>query len=185
MKKAGKKFKFESGITMKTIKRGLAAILAGCLLTGALAACGGDDKEGSDSSSGTGLASVPPPVATAAPTPASTAKAAKVTADVLNVRKSASTDSDILGTVSENDILALLSDTPQNNWYSVQYEGGPAYVSAEFVTVIDITTEQYQQLMTVSPTATPSAEATLAPNGTPDPAGTPAPTPAGSDEDGE
>jgi hypothetical protein len=185
MKKVGRKFRFETKVTMKTLKRGLAAILAGCLLTGTLAACGGDDKEGSSTASGAGLASVPPPVATAAPTPASTAKAVKVTADVLNVRKSASTDSDVLGTVSEDDRMALLSDTPQNGWYNVQYEGGPAYVSAEFVTVIDITTEQYQQLMTVTATPTPAPNATAEPNGSPAPADGASPAPAGSDEDGE
>lgn len=185
MKHLGKKLGLESKITLRTVTRGLAAVLAGCLLAGTLAACGGEDQENSSSSGGAGLASVPAPVATAAPTPASTAKAVKVTADVLNVRKSASTEGDILGTVSENDILALLSDTPQNNWYSVQYEGGPAFVSAEFATVIDITAEQYQQLMTASPTATPEAAATADPNGSPAPAGSPAPTPVGSDEDGE
>ena len=162
MKKVGRKFRFETKVTMKTLKRGLAAILAGCLLTGTLAACGGDDKEGSSTASGAGLASVPPPVATAAPTPASTAKAVKVTADVLNVRKSASTDSDVLGTVSEDDRMALLSDTPQNGWYNVQYEG-----------------------MTVTATPTPAPNATAEPNGSPAPADGASPAPAGSDEDGE
>lgn len=184
MKEVGRKHRVETRMTMKTIRRGFAAILAGCLLVGTLAACGGDEKDNS-SSSGTGLASVPAPLATAAPTPASTAKAVKVTADVLNVRKSASTDSDVLGTVSEDDRLALLSDTPQNGWYNVQYEGGPAYVSAEYVTVIDITTEQYQQLMTVTATPTPEASATAEPNGSPNPAGSATPAPVGSDEDGE
>lgn len=169
--------------TGKTVRRGLAALLAGCLLTGALAGCGADEKDGS-SGTGSGLASIAPPLATAAPTPAATAKAAKVTADVLNVRKSPSTDGEWLGSVEEGDQLPLLVDSPQNGWYNVQFEGGPAYVSAEFVEVVEITVEQYQQLMstpTPTPAATPEA-ATANPNASPSPAASPA---AGSDEDGE
>lgn len=178
---------FENLINKRTAKRGLAALLAGCLLVGSLAACG-DNKEEDSSSTGSGLASIPPLVATTAPTPAATAKAAKVTADALNVRKSASTESDILGMVEENDKLALLSDTPQDGWYQVQFEGGPAFVSEDYVQVVDITMEQYQQLMaasTASATATPEAGATTAPgNAGASPGASPSPAP-GSDEDGE
>ena len=177
MKNVSRKRRLEIRINRKAAKRGLAALLAGCLLVGGLAACGDKEKD-SSSSTGSGLAS----------TPAATAKAVKVTADVLNVRKSASTDSDILGMVEEDAKLALLSETAQDGWYQVQYEGGPAFVSAEFVQVVDITIEQYQQLMTAptaSPTATPEAGATNAPGGaSPSPAATASPAP-GSDEDGE
>ena len=187
MKNVSRKRRLEIRINRKAAKRGLAALLAGCLLVGGLAACGDKEKD-SSSSTGSGLASIPPVAATAAPTPAATAKAVKVTADVLNVRKSASTDSDILGMVEEDAKLALLSETAEDGWYQVQYEGGPAFVSAEFVQVVDITIEQYQQLMTAptaSPTATPEAGATNAPGGaSPSPAATASPAP-GSDEDGD
>lgn len=178
----------------KTVRRGLAVLLAGCLLTGALAACGGDDKE-KESSSGmiSGLATAAP-VASATPAVPQTAKAVKVKVDDgLNVRKAASTEGEILGQVQDEDKLPLLVDTPQDGWYQVQYEGQTAYVSAEFVEVVDITVEQYNALM-----ATPSPEpsATAEPSGSPDPAASATPgaesTPAGGqtnsgmdNEDGE
>ncbi|WP_322170888.1 SH3 domain-containing protein [Acutalibacter caecimuris] len=183
MKKNGRNSGRESRLTIKTVGRGLAALMAGCLLAGALSACGGDNKDNS-SGTGSGLASIAP-IATAAPTPAATAKAAKVTADVLNVRESPSTDGEWLGSVEEGDRLALLADSPQNGWYNVQFEGVPAYVSAEFVEVVEITVEQYQQLMaTPAPTATPAPETgtSPAPGDSPSPAATPIP---GSEEDGE
>lgn len=166
MKKESKKSGIENRITMKTIKRGMAALLAGCLLTGALAACGGDNKDDS-SSTGSGLASVPPLAATAAPTPASTAKAVKVTkADVLNIRASSNTESEILRTVDENTVLPLMSETQQDGWYQIQYQGVTGYVHSDYVDVVDITIQQYQDLI-AGPAATPTPE----PDGSPTPDG--------------
>ena len=45
------------------VKRGLALLVAGCVLTGALAACGGDKDKEDDSSSGVSGASLLYPVA--------------------------------------------------------------------------------------------------------------------------
>ena len=147
-------------------KRGLALFLAGCALTGALAACGKDEEGENSSGTGSGLPSMAP-IATAEPTPA-TAKGVKVTGDIVNVRKSASTESDVYGTAEEGDILALLSETPQNGWYQVQFLGGPAFINGEFVEVVTITVEQYTALM-AAPTATPAASATPDSSASPDP----------------
>ncbi|RKJ39845.1 SH3 domain-containing protein [Acutalibacter sp. 1XD8-33] len=157
-------------------KRGLALFLVGCALTGALSACGKDEEGEDNSGTGSGLSSQAP-IATPAPTPA-TAKGVKVTGDVVNVRKSASTDSDAYGTVEEGDILALLAETPQDGWYQVQFLGGPAYIYAEFAEVVTITVEQYAALM-ASPTATPTS--TPEANASPDPNASPAPNAGGQE----
>ncbi len=61
------------------------------------------------------------------------AKALRVTADSgLNVRKEASTDSEILGLAENGSRLALLLEDAQNGWYQVQYEGQAADVSADY-----------------------------------------------------
>lgn len=151
------------------IRRGLALLFAGCVLTGALAACGGDkDKEDDSSSSGASGTSSLVPLNTPSPTPQPTAKAVRVEVDdSLNVRESGSTEADIIGAVNNGDELALLTDTAQDGWYQVSYNGGTGYVSAEYVKVIDVTVERYNALKSSAPTPTPEASA--------DPSATPAP----------
>lgn len=173
-------------------RRSLAALLAGCVLACSLAACGEDDDTGSSSSvsSGSDMAATISP----SPTPQRTAKAAKVTGDVVNVRKTSSTDSDdnILGRVEEGDMLALLTDTAQDGWYQIQYQGSPAYVSADFVTVVDITIEMYNQLSaaaTPTPSSSPSTDPGSA-SSSDDPAanqssGASSASPSDNSEDGE
>ena len=191
MKKLGNGNKFGSIV----IKRGLAAILAGCLLTTTLAACGGDDKKEESSSASTipnTLSSTTTPQVLASPTPAATAKAVRVKVDdSLNVRDAGSKDGEILGTVENGTELALLAETAQNGWYQVQYKGRTAYVSAEFVDVIDITIEKYNALKGSS-TSEPGGESSEAPAGTSSeaPEGSEAPGGAASqtptdNEDGE
>lgn len=155
------------------MKRGLALLFAGCLLTGTLAACGGDDKDKDSSSSASGTSSYIP-INTPSPTPVPTAKAVRVTVDdSLNVRESASTEANILGSVNDGDELALLSETEQNGWYQVSYNGGTGYVFAEYVKVIDVTVERYNALKE-PPASTPTPEATANPeaSATPAPGGT-------------
>lgn len=91
--------------------------------------------------------------------------------DSLNVRESGSTEADILGVVENGDELALLTDTAQNGWYQVSYNGGTGYVSEEYVKVIDVTVERYNALKT-SVAATPTPE----PSEEPGASATPAPT---------
>ncbi len=159
------------------IRRGLALLFAGCVLTGTLAACGGDkDKGKDDSSSGSSDVSAVIPINTPSPTPLPTAKAVRVTVDdSLNVRESGSTEADILGVVEDGEELALLTDTAQDGWYQVSYNGGTGYVAAEFVKVIDVTVERYNALKS-SASATPTPE----PSGEPGAGATPAPTGTGS-----
>lgn len=149
--------------TRNTLRRGAAAFLAGCMLACALAACGGG---GDESSAGASPVPSIQPVATPNPTPAPASKAVRVTGDEVNVRKSASTESDILGTANEGDKYALLSETAQGDWYNVQYEGAGAYIYADFAEVIDVTAEDYARMM-AAPAATP--QATQDPDATPDP----------------
>ncbi len=182
-----KKANPEHRIQMINIRRGAAMLLAGCVLACGLAACGGDDKEEDSSALGSAAASFAP-ISTPEPTPAPAAKAAKITTDELNVRSSTSTDEDdnILGTVTEGDKLALMAETPQDDWYSVWFQGKTAYVFADYVEVVDVTAEEYSRLMSDStppPTETPdpdSAAESPAPDGA-----TAAPTPAIDNEDGE
>ena len=171
---------------VKNVKRGMAAVLAGCLIMGGLAACG-EKKDESSVGDNSGVNSTIPLI-TPAPTPQSLAKAVKVNVeDSLNVRSAASTGGDVLGQVEDGEKLALLSDTPQNGWYNVQYNGGPAYVSEDDVEVIDVTAEQYQQLIasvTATPTPEPDDSQSPDPSGTPD-AGSSSAAPGVDNEDGE
>lgn len=178
------------------VRRGLALLFAGCVLTSALSACGGDDKEKDNSSAASGLTSIPP-ISASTPTPQPMAKAVRVEVDdSLNVRQSGSTEANILGSLHNGDELALLSDTEQNGWYQVSYNGGVGYVSSQYVKVIDVTVERYNQLKAAT-SATPTPEPTADPSATTDPNATPAPgatqAPAGNtgssassdNEDGE
>lgn len=170
-------------------KRGLALLLAGCMLATALTGCGKDkDKDKQNPSS------APPPLSSAAPqlqptpTPPATAKAVRVNVDdSLNVRASGSTEAEILGQVEDGDELALLADTAQSGWYQVQYKGGTGYVSADYVQVIDVTIEKYNALKAGSAaeaTATPDPSATADPAASQSP-GAPTSGPNLDSEDGE
>jgi len=128
------------------IRRGLVTLLAGCMLACSLAACGGNEEESSMNSSGLRGGKAAAPTPTPSPTPVPAAKAVKITGDVVNVRKSGSTDAEILAEVAEGDKLALLIETPQNGWYQVSYEGKTAYVSAEYVSVQEVSLEEYNRL---------------------------------------
>ena len=109
-----------------------------------LAGCGNGKDESSDPQAG---ASPTPPVVQATPQPEQKAKAVKVNApDGLNIRSKASTDSDILGLAEDGSLLPLLLEEEQDGWYQVEYEGSPAYVSAEFAQVQEITMTEYNAL---------------------------------------
>ena len=109
-----------------------------------LAGCGNGKDESSDPQSG---ASPTPPVVRATPQPEQKAKAVKVNApDGLNIRSKASTDSEILGLAEDGSLLPLLLEEEQDGWYQVEYEGSPAYVSAEFAQVQEITMTEYNAL---------------------------------------
>ena len=152
------------------VRRSLALLFAGCVLTGTLAGCGNDKDKEDDPGSGVSGASSMIPINTPSPTPLPTAKAVRVEVDdSLNVRASGSTEADILGTVENGDELALLNETAQDGWYQVSYNGGTGYVSAEFVKVIDVTVERYNALKASAATPTPEASAGPAASAAPTP----------------
>lgn len=135
---------------MKNPKKWMALALALCLTMPLLAACGEkeDGPAGSNTSSGVVGSVAPATLApTATPPVAQTAKAVKVKADDgLNVRAEASTDGEVLGLAGNGDLLALLIEDEKNGWYQVSYEGKTAYVSAEYVSVQEVSLEEYNRL---------------------------------------
>lgn len=52
----------------------------------------------------------------------------------LNIRKSASTSSSIVGTLSNNTKVTILEKT--NGWYKISYNGTVGYVSASYIAEI-------------------------------------------------
>ena len=92
------------------------------------------------------------------PVPVQMAKAVKVNAtDGLNIRSQASTDSEILGLADNGDMLPLLVEEEKDGWYQIEYQGKPAYVSAEYATVQEVTLEEYNQLRTGGDTSSASS----------------------------
>lgn len=119
-----------------------------------LAGCGNGKDESSDPQAG---ASPTPPVVQATPQPEQKAKAVKVNApDGLNIRSKASTNSEILGLAEDGSLLPLLLEEEQDGWYQVEYEGSPAYVSAEFAQVQEITMTEYNALRQGEPSTDPA-----------------------------
>ena len=109
-----------------------------CLTACLLAGCGekGEDQSSSSTVSTTSSVSAAAPT----PVPVQMAKAVKVNAtDGLNIRSQASTDSEILGLADNGDMLPLLVEEEKDGWYQIEYQGKPAYVSAEYATVQEVT----------------------------------------------
>lgn len=63
------------------------------------------------------------------------ASTGKITADVLNVRAGASTDSAILGQLVENETVTI--EGTVGNWYQITFENNTAYISGTYVTITD------------------------------------------------
>ncbi len=85
-----------------------------------------------------------------------------VTADVLNVRAEASTESQILDQELEGDPVRILEKN--QDWYKIQHDGQEAYLFAEYVELGDIshkamTAEEYQQKLAEEEAARQAAEA--------------------------
>ncbi|MCC5423025.1 SH3 domain-containing protein [Clostridium botulinum] len=60
----------------------------------------------------------------------------KVTADVLNVRKSASTSSNIIGQLDYGDRIDI-EDMHIEGWYRIHFEGGFGWVSSQYVKIVE------------------------------------------------
>ena len=149
------------------LKRILPLLLAGCVLAAALAGCGSDQKNNSSSAA---PSTEPVAAATPTPTPIPEAKAAKVQATGgLNLRKEASTDSEVLMLTDNGDLLPLLTDKATNGWYQVQYRGMTGYVSADYVEVVAISLADYNQLKAAAAEPTPDPDAEPEPTAAPTP----------------
>lgn len=128
------------------MKRVICLALALMLTAGFLWGCGKKDKDGKKDPVST-VSTVSAATPTPKPTPAKTAKAAKVKADDgLNVRAKPSLEGEILGLAESGSMLPLLTSTSADGWYQVEYEGKSAYVSADYVEVQNVTQEEYERL---------------------------------------
>ena len=54
-------------------------------------------------------------------------------------------------------MLPLLVEEEKDGWYQIEYQGKPAYVSAEYATVQEVTLEEYNQLRTGGDTSSASS----------------------------
>lgn len=126
---------------MNRKKFGILILLVVCFVL--LGGCGNKPKEEESS--------LPSSVPTLAPTPTAEPQMVKV-AEVskvdpgLNIRKAASTESEILDMAETGDQFLLVVEAPKDGWYQIEYEGKTAYISAEFSTVREITMEEAAKL---------------------------------------
>lgn len=126
------------------MKKWAMTIASLCVTACLLAGCGGEESGGSSSST---LPAATLPAATPTAVPVQTAKAVKVTAtDGLNIRSEASTSGEILGLADNGELLPLLVEEEKDGWYQIEYEGKPAFVSAEYAQVQEVTLEEYNRL---------------------------------------
>lgn len=143
---------------MKTLKKWVCLVLGVCLAATLLAACGEDEDSANSNSSSPASSGVAPATLPPSPTPEQTAKAVKVKADDgLNVRSKGSTDGDILGLAKNGSKLALLVEDEKDGWYQVSYGGKAAYVSADYVDVVDVTLDEYNSLKESAGSRAPSS----------------------------
>ena len=56
-----------------------------------------------------------------------------VTGSSVRMRAEASTSSEILVTMDKGSVVALLSETPEDDWYHVAFAGNEGYVHADYV----------------------------------------------------
>lgn len=70
----------------------------------------------------------------------SSAASVKITADVINIRKDASTDSDVVATLSKDVECEYLGE--EGNWYKVKYQKYTGYVSKEYSELIGENSEE-------------------------------------------
>ncbi|MCR5331284.1 MAG: SH3 domain-containing protein [Lachnospiraceae bacterium] len=58
----------------------------------------------------------------------------RVTGDTLNIRKGMGTDTDVLGKAYAGDRLPYVPERSTDEWICIEYNGGEAYVSKQYVT---------------------------------------------------
>ena len=84
------------------------------------------------------------------------AQTAKVTADTLNLRSEASTDSSIVKLLNQGEELDVISD--EGDWLRVSSDGTEGYVSKDYVQVNEETQTTTPETPTETPTQTPTTE---------------------------
>lgn len=126
------------------MKKWLCIVMA-ALLASALCACGSGESETSDGS-GSSLAEI-----VARPTPETNSSTSEqveilvVTADGVNIRSDASTDSDVVSVASKDEAFYLVQKDAADGWHKIKYEGQEAYISADFSEVSSVTAEEAKQ----------------------------------------
>lgn len=84
------------------------------------------------------------------------AQTATVTADTLNLRSEASTDSSIVKLLNQGEELDVISD--EGEWLRVSSDGTEGYVSKDYVQVNEETVNTTPETPTETPTQTPTTE---------------------------
>ena len=84
------------------------------------------------------------------------AQTATVTADTLNLRSEASTDSSIVKLLNQGEELDVISD--EGDWLRVSSDGTEGYVSKDYVQVNEETVNTIPETPTETPTQTPTTE---------------------------
>lgn len=84
------------------------------------------------------------------------AQTATVTADTLNLRSEASTDSSIVKLLNQGEELDVISD--EGDWLRVSSDGTEGYVSKDYVQVNEETVNTTPETPTETPTQTPTTE---------------------------
>ena len=80
----------------------------------------------------------------------STKKAAKLT-DAVNVRKTPSTDADIVGILKKGTEIEVLEQM-NNGWTKINHPNGPAYVKSDYVKIIGEVEEETKEETTTAVT---------------------------------
>ena len=93
----------------------------------------------------------------------------------LNIRSAANMDSEILGETYAGDQFEVLTENFSTDWHEISYNGGKAYVYAEFVKVSQVEKSVWDAASTAGgnpdtasseePTATPDPDAPIVVNG--------------------
>ncbi len=144
------------------------AVLLACMLALSCAACGDGGAEASPS---------PSPSASPSPTPAVEMIQVATVSEIegsLNIRSADSTDSQVLSQAYPGDHFEVLTENYSEGWHEISYNGGKAYVSAEYVTVSEMDASvlsatpapnQNDSAASPTPNATPNAETPIIVNG--------------------
>ena len=95
---------------------------------------------------------------------AALAKSGKVTASALNIRKSANSDSDVVGTLREGDSVTI-KDT-SGSWYKISAGSKTGYVYKKYIKITDSSSETKKKSETKSDTKTANKDGTCEPGDT-------------------